>query len=313
MHDPSTAKLISGLTEGESGLARRCRSEPGFHQSIVHLTEALEMYYKEMGSGGSVLCSFLRKLRRWINNPPDSFIGFFGELRVAYWLSQHDVLHRFIDETRHSQSPDLALTILDRDVYFEVKTLQENPYQLFAERILEDIRRCLPDRGVGVKYLELGSCGMDALVEQALWLIYHKWLASPYSPIEYEGDEGAFSILLPKGGGVISSWPEQRVRKDGTPWLESQLETTMNDNIGQFEIDTPTFLVWISFDKALPSFVDQVIHVLERNGLRFHEVAGVIVQEPFTEWAVYPNRFHDRYEDLVDAGILDAIRDFPNR
>jgi hypothetical protein len=304
------AELLASLTEGESELAQRCLDDPKFYRTTVGMVESLEDFYQQTDNDGDALESFKRRLREWIRNPSESYIGFWGELHVAYWLSQHHIPHCFLDESQESQKPDLALESSGREICFEVKTLQENRYEWFATKVLEKIRSFLPDRGIGVEYLEIETGEEESLVAKAVEKIRCDWLAGPYSPIEYEGSEGKFSILLPKDGGVISSWPESRVRQDGTPWLESKLEATLRNNIGQFQVDIPTFLVWVSFDKLLPDFQFHVSQVLNRDGAELAEVAGVVVLEPFVKWGLSENRFYSDYAGLKREDVFDSIRDF---
>lgn len=304
------AELLASLTEGKSELTQRCLDDRKFYRTTVEMVESLEDFYQQTDNGDEALESFEGRLREWIRNPSESYIGFWGELRVAYWLSQHEIPHCFLDESQESQEPDLALETSGREIHLEVKTLQENQYEWFATRVLEKICSFLPDRGIGVEHLEIETGEEESLVAKAVEIIRCDWLAGPYSPIEYEGSEGRFSILLPIGGGVMSSWPESRVRQDGTPWLESKLEATLRNNIGQFQGDIPTFLVWVSFDKLLPDFQSHVSRVLNRDGAELAEVAGVVVLEPFVEWGLSENRFYSDYAGLKREGVFDAVREF---
>lgn len=313
MNDSSIGDLIADLKKGESKLAQRCRDDPSFYYTTVKMAEALEDFYQQTDDDRDALQSFERKLRRWVRASPDSYIGFWGELHAAYWLSQHEVPHCFTDEAQESQSPDLALEVIGKTVYFEVKTLQENQYEWFAAKVLEEIGSFLPDRGIGVRKLRLAEGKEETLVTKAVELIRDDWLPAPYSPVEYEGNEGEFSIVLPKGGGVKSSWSDSRVRQDGTPWLESQLETVLRDNIGQFQGDAPTFLIWVSFDMLLPGFKAHVLRVLQQSGPKFAEVAGIVVLAPFLEWDLSQNKSYHNYEELKQEGLFDAIRDFRHR
>ena len=309
----SVAKMLEGLTAGDSELARRCQEDPDFYRTTVKMVETLDKLYSQMHDDGEALQSFERRLRRWVRTSPDAYIGFWGELRVAYWLSQHKISHWFVDETQLSQTPDLELEVLGSKVYFEVKTLQEDSYEWFATRLLEEIRSFLPNRGIRVLNLRLIGCIEETLVAKAVQVIREDWLPRRYSPIKYKGEEGEFSIVLPMGRGMMFSWPESRIRKDGTPWLESQLETTLEDNIGQFTAAAPTFLVWVIFDKLLPDIKAHVCRVLERRGADFVELAGVIVHSLFHQWDLTQNPSYHKCEVLKREELFEAIRAFRDR
>jgi hypothetical protein len=309
----SIAQMLKHLSEGDSRLARRCQDDPDFYRTTVKMVETLEKFYGQMHDDSEALQSFERKLRRWIRTSPDAYIGFWGELHVAYWLSQRKISHRFVDETQQSQTPDLELKALRRKVYLEIKTLQENPYEWFASRVLEEIEVVLPNCGISVEKLRLIEGQEEALVAKAVQVIRENWLASPYSPVEYEGEEGEFSIVLPEEGKPMFSWPESRIRKDGTPWLESQLKTVLKDNIGQFGIGAPTFLVWVSFDKLLPDIKDHAAQVLKQYGSDLVDVAGVIVFDRFLQWGLTENPSYCKYERSRREGLFETICAFKDR
>jgi hypothetical protein len=306
--------LLDGLTRSNSRLALRYSDDSRFRCALVEIAENLGDFYSQVDDNGNALQIFERKLRRWLETPPDSYIGFWGELNIADWLVRHQVLHRFVQETQGIRSPDIELTVVGRKVYFEIKTLQENPYDWFAQRLLAGLRSFLPNRGVSVEKLIVGDETAEALVSKALQIIRDNWRKAPYSPIQYKGDEGEFSIVLPLGGGIVSSWPDSRIRKDGTPWLESQLEATLRDNIEQFRNDGVTFLVWVNFDKSLPDIQAHVSWVIERLcKTEFVNVAGVIISDPFLEWGLVENISHLEYGELKRIGLFDDIDRFQRR
>jgi hypothetical protein len=312
--ETEATQILEELAESNSKLACRCQDDPDFYRTTVKMVERLAEFYGQMDDGGRALQSFERKLRRWVRTSTDaSYIGFWGELHVACWLSQHRISHHFVDETQKFQTPDLELKVLDRKVYLEVKTLQENLYEWFASRLLEEMGSFLPNRGIGVEGLRLMEGKEEALVAKAVQVIREDWLEGPAFPIKYEGEEGEFSIVLSIGGGWICSWPEVRVRKDGTPWLESQLEATLRKSIGQFRLGAPTFLVWVSFDKLLPDIDTHVFRILKQCGTDFVDVAGVIIFDEFLKWGLIRNPSYREYEELEQEGLFEAIGAFRDR
>jgi len=242
-------------------------------------------------------------------------------LNIADWLGRREIQHRFVRETQEFQTPDIELTVKNREVYFEVKTMQENRYMQFAERVADKIRPISPGCGILPEKVRMQRGKEDELIAIAVREIKTALAEGLYSPIQYEGEEGEFSIVFHPGKGLdqrhpalILSWPETRVREDGTPWIESVLETTLRDNVGQFETFKPTFLVWVNFDKSLPGLDAHVSRVLGRYGAtEFVNVAGVIVSDPFDEWDLTANPSYPHFQELERIGLFDAINAFKQR
>lgn len=182
------AELLSKLTEGNSNLAIRCRTDPRFHDFIVEATEALVDFYGQMGKSDSALKTFESKLRRWITSSPDAYHGFAGELFVADWLSRQGAPHLFIRETQTRKTPDIELIAAGRTVYLEVKTLKESCHDWFAQRVLDETESSLPDRGIRIE-VEIEEGKEEALVARAVQAIQEDWLKAPYAPIQYKGKE----------------------------------------------------------------------------------------------------------------------------
>jgi hypothetical protein len=304
------AALLDKLPKGNSSLALRCRSHPRFHQFIVEATKALINFYGQMDKDDAVQI-FESKLRRWTIKTPDAYLGFAGELFVADWLRRKGVPHLFIRETRTRKTPDIELTAGGRVVYLEVKTLEESYYDWFAQRVLDEIESFLPNRGIRIEELDMGEGMEEALVARAVHKI-QDWLKAPYAPIQYEGKEGKFSIVLPPGRGLMyrpESVNMKRVREDGTPWAQSKLEDTLTDSIEKFKASKPTFLVWVNpQDLALSESINEhVARALERCGQDFACVAGVIVLDPVFGWNLTENQSYQEYRQLKDSGLIQAI------
>jgi len=306
------AQLLDKLPQGDSKLAVRCRDDPEFYRFMVETTKALAHFYGQMGKDSSALQSFESKLRRWITERPDAYFGFAGELLVADWLRRQGIPHLFAQETQKRKTPDIELMVVGKTVYLEVKTLEESYYDLFAQRVLEEISSFLPNRGISVERLRVERGKEETLVARAVQTI-RDWCKAPHAPIQYEGEEGEFSIVLPVGGGVIWYWTEKvdkkRVREDGTPWAESKLKGTLTESIGKFKTNKPTFLVWVNpHDLALSDNIKtHVVRALEQCGQEFADVAGVIVLDPVLGWNLTENRANPQYRQLKDIGLFEAV------
>jgi hypothetical protein len=305
-------QLLNKLPQGDSRLAVRCHDDPEFHRFVVETAKALAHFYGQMDKDSSALRSFESKLRRWITERPDAYFGFAGELRVADWLRRQGVPHLFVRETQKCKTPDIQLMVAGRTVYLEVKTLEESYYDLFAQRVLEEISSFLPNRGIEVGSLKVERGKEEALVARAVKVV-HDWCKAPYAPIQYKGEEGEFSIVLPVGGGITGHWTEsvdmKRVRKDGTPWAESKLKGTLVESIGKFKTNKPTFLVWVNpHDLALSNSINtHIAQALEQYGQEFADVVGIIVLDPVLGWSLTENQANPEYRQLKDIGLFEAV------
>lgn len=307
--------LLNELEQGNSRLALRYNSDSQFRNALKRMVGNLGDFYGQLDGDGNALQIFEGKLRQWLKHPPDSYIGFWGELNIAHWLIHHQVTHCFIQEANKFRVPDIELTVAGMKVYFEIKTLQENPYDRFAQRLLATFQSSLSIHGVSIeKLVTKDEKAEEILVSIALQMIQDNWLRSPYSPVEYKGTEGEFSVLLPIGSKMIWSWPDSRKIADGTPWLESKLKEVLRDNIEQFKNDEVSFLIWVNLDSSLPSIRTHVSHVIEKFGNKeFSDVAGVIIFDPFLEWELVENTAYRKYSEIKHIGLLDDIAQFPQQ
>ena len=182
-------EVLGELKQGNSDLAVRCRTDSNFHSFVMETSEALAAFYEQMEN--NALDIFESKLRRWITENRKAYWGFAGELFVADWLRRHNVPHHFIRETGAHKTPDIKLVLKDKAAYLEIKTLKESFFDLFARRVLEEIEPFLPNRGISIEELKPKEGMEEALVDIAVQKI-KEWPQAPYSPIQYEGEEGQF-------------------------------------------------------------------------------------------------------------------------
>jgi hypothetical protein len=301
-------ELLDELTEGESELAVRCRTDSSFYDFIIETTEALAEFYEQME--GDILDIFESKLRGWVRDTSAAYIGIAGELFVADWLRRHNIPHHFVQETTH-KTPDIELDLKYQTAYLEIKTLKESFYDWFAQRILDEIESFLPDRGISIEDLELEEGKEEVLVDKAVQKI-KDWSKAPYSPIQYKGEEGQFSFLLPTGKGCWY-WPEsidkKRNKEDSIPWVQSRLKKLLDDNIEKFKNYKPTFLTWfIPQDFALSENIsDHIGQVLEQFGDDFVDVAGVVLLDSVSGWLLIENPSYKEYQQLKDSGLFNVI------
>jgi hypothetical protein len=289
---------------------------------VVQKTKALRDHYRQVNI--SALQSFDAKVHEWIKTPPESYIGFVGELHVADWLRQKGVLHRFIQSSpRPPRTPDIELTIKDMQAYLEVRTMQENPYMQFAEGVAEKIALVSPGCSVmPLKVKPAKGKEVEDLVAAAVEKIKAAWPDRLYNPIEHKGKEGEeFSLVFRPGGtsdprqpSMVWHWPETRDwrKRDEkyvyVPWLDSALTYVLKEKIEQFKTYKPTFLVWVSYDEALPDFKTSVSRVLEQQGqAESVDVAGVIVFHPYSTWDLTENPSCPSHRELKEVGLFDAI------
>jgi hypothetical protein len=303
-------EVLGELKQGNSDLAVRCRTDSNFHSFVMETSEALAAFYEQMEN--NALDIFESKLRRWITENRKAYWGFAGELFVADWLRRHNVPHHFVRETGAHKTPDIKLVLKDKAAYLEIKTLKESFFDWFARRVLEEIEPFLPNRGIHIEELKPGEGMEGALIGIAVQKIKERPQAS-YSPIQYEGEEGQFSILLPPGK-ALWYWPEsvdaKRVRKDGTPWAQSKLRELLEESAEKFESYEPGFLMWFvpqdfALCESVSSHIDQV---LDQCGKDFEGVAGVVLLDSVHGGRVIENPSYKKRQHLKENGLLEAIR-----
>jgi hypothetical protein len=261
---------------------------------VVQKTKALRDHYRQVNI--SALQSFDAKVHEWIKTPPESYIGFVGELHVADWLRQKGVLHRFIQSSpRPPRTPDIELTIKDMQAYLEVRTMQENPYMQFAEGVAEKIALVSPGCSVmPLKVKPAKGKEVEDLVAAAVEKIKAAWPDRLYNPIEHKGKEGEeFSLVFRPGGtsdprqpSMVWHWPETR------DWRKRD--------------EKYVYVPWL--DSALPDFKTSVSRVLEQQGqAESVDVAGVIVFHPYSTWDLTENPSCPSHRELKEVGLFDAI------
>jgi hypothetical protein len=199
--------------------------------------------------------------------------------------------------------------------YLEVKTLKESAFDWFANGVLQGLRQRLPNIGVSVENLRLLEGHGQPLVDIAVHKIVER-SPNPYGRVEYEGDEGQFTIIGSPGRGEWL-WPEtadaSRVTKDGTPWAQSKLSQFLEQAAAKSKGYEPTFLVWyIPQDFALAERASgHVAQLLDKNGDKYPSVAGVVVLDQVHGWQLVENHSYKTDEErrrLRGSGLLDSIR-----
>jgi hypothetical protein len=310
--------LLDELPQGSSRLALKCRDDPKFYHWLLRVVGDLRGFYQ---MDDDALRNFTTRLHGWITAPPESYIGFVGELQVADWLRQRAASHRFMRETeRPPRTPDIELTLDNRNIYLEIRTMRENHYQQFAERVAEELAPISPGCSVTPKQVTVKEGREKDLVAVAVRKIQSLLPDNLYNPIEYQGEEGDFSLVFYPGTGsgirqlpIIAFWPEARdwQNREGEyvhiPWLDCALVQVLREKKGQFETYRPTFLVWVSYDALLPDFKPSVSRVLEQYGREFDCVAGVIVLHPALVWDLTENLLYSAYKELRHTGLFDAV------
>jgi len=301
------------LAQGDSLLAARWHDDETFRRECTAVVEALEGFYRKMGT--DALHSFERRLARWVRNPGDDYIGFLGELSIADRLRRHNVPHHFVPETE-SPTPDFELTIISTPVYFEVKTLQEDPYKSFYNSVKKEIEQIPSGCWVTIDPLKVTAANRDALAARAVQEIRVALSNGDYGPILYRAESGSYHILFRPGLAPDSQstrvtwfrfeWWESRMQ-NGVPYLEFKLAESLTESIEQFRIYRPTFFIWCNFDKSLMDFDVHVQRVLQQRGSReFSDVAGIVVD--FMGWVLFENPLYPAYSELAGVGLFDAIR-----
>ena len=302
-------KLIDESSPADSNLAIRCRDDAIFRHLVATMIDALESFYRYINKDASR--NFTSKLNRWIKHPPDSYLGFFGELCVADQLRKWGIPHQYIQEVQMISNPDIELTIMERKVYLEVKTLQENPYQRFFKQIRKEVIKLeFGVNNIAVREVKIITGKEDALVVKAVQLIRDAAHNNHDSLIKHEGEEGKFSIAVrfattpgQKPTGWISSWPGSRLRADGIPWVQSVLGEMLKNNIAQFRTNKPTFLALVNLDALLLDLETHASQVFERFGeTDFVDVVGITIFDLVGGCTLIENHYREsEYTDLFKA------------
>ncbi len=306
-------KLIDESSPIDSYLTIRFREDAVFRRRAALMIDALEGFYRHISR--NALQNFKGRLNRWIKHPPTSYTGFFGELCVADQLRKWGILHQFMREEQGISGPDLELTVREKKVFLEVKTLQENLQTQFFKQVRNEVVKLNLDISyISIRKIEITIERFDALVAVAVRLIQEATHNNRNSSIKYKGEEGEFYIHIEyttagqTATGWISSWPGSRLRADNTPWAQSVLEETLRDNIDQFRSNRPTFLAWVSLDVLLPDLETHAAQVLERFGqTEFVDVAGIMIFDSYRGYALIENRCGE-YSTLEYLNLFTAIR-----
>ena len=307
-------KLIDESSPTDSNLATRCREDAGFRRRAALMIDALDGFYRHISI--DALQSFTSRLNQWIKHPPTSYIGFFGELCVADQLRKWGVIHQFMREVQGVSIPDIELTAMERRVFLEVKTLQENLHTQFFKQVRNEVvKQNLGISHISIRKIEITTKKFSALVAVTVRLIEEATHNNRNPRIKYKGEEGEFYLhveFATTAGQIPTGWvpsrPGSRLRADNTPWAQSVLKETLQDNINQFRSNRPTFLAWVSLDVLLPDLESHAAQVLEKFGqTEFADVAGVIIFDSYRGYALIENQCKE-YSTLECAGLFNAIR-----
>jgi hypothetical protein len=307
-------KLIDESSPAKSNLAIRCREDAVFRHQTALMIDGLKEFYGRINK--DALQIFTSRLNQWVKHPPTSYIGFFGELRVADQLRKWGVYHQFLCEVQGISTPDLEITVMERKVYLEVKTLKENLHSQFFKQVRNRVVELSLGIGhISIRKIEIKFEKLDALVDIAVRLIKEAAKNDRNPRIKYTGEEGKFYLYLEFGvaanqkpTGWVSSWPASRIRADNTPWAQSVLEETLRDSIDQFRSMRPTFLAWVSLDALLPDLKSHAIHVLERLGqTEFVDVVGITIYDSYLGYCLVENQCKE-YSTGEYVGLFKVIR-----
>ena len=258
--------------------------------------------------GGNAAQQFESKLRDFTQDP-DTHLGFIDEVSLADVLWSRGIPHYFIPETRHP-TPDIRAEISSKQIYFEVKAIQEDRYMSFIDEVLEHVG-VLPSQCQPVVIpVYIGQVDRASLVAGVVQEIQNKIFANDFSPIQYEDEDASIYVRFEVGAHPSwrFTWSESRVIC-GVSFLSYKLETTLRKNIGQFRSYRPTFLVWYTWDQSLwdsetqASFLNSITNLLRQHD--FGDVAGIIVAAP--GWFVFENELYRDHNDLKSTGLFDAI------
>ncbi len=314
------AELLKKLAQSASKLGERCRNDAAFASRVEQMIEALGNFYDHLG--GDAPQVFESKVRKWVKTPGDDYMGFVGELFVAERLMNHSIQHRFIPETTAHPTPDIESMVGSRNIYFEIKTISEDTFSLFAAKVkkqIQQIEHFPVDCGIRIISGKIDRGKEESLTASAIQAIRYALTTQDYSPFRYEGTEGTYIIEFLPGAVLDPRWPkvqflrppwvESRIDKgEGIPFLEAKLKRDLRDNIKQFTVHRPTFFVWFNFDESLLDFGRHVSNVLSELGqTEFALVAGIIVDDPFAGWMLFENQ-SPKYAELKSAGLFNTIR-----
>ncbi len=286
-------KLIDDLTDSSSRPAQ--------------MVKDLKEFYYQMG--GNAAQQFESRLREFTQGP-DAHLGFIDEVNLADVLRYRGIPHYFIPETRHP-TPDIRAEILSKQIYFEVKAVQEDRYMSFIDEVLEQVGVLPSQRQLVMIPVYIGQVDRTSLVAGVVQEIQNKVATSDFSPIQYDDEDASIYIRFEVGAHSSwrFTWAESRVICD-VPFLNYKLEKTLRKNIGQFKSHRPTFLVWYTWDQSLwdsetqASFLNSITNLLGQHD--FGDVAGIIVAAP--GWFVVENELYRDHSDLKSTGLFDAIR-----
>jgi hypothetical protein len=306
--------LLNKQRAQNTPFADKLRNDPGFYDAIVQKVNTLGDFYEHLPKYNDALQTFDQKLHEWLKTPQEDYTGFVGELRIADWLRQRNIPHRFFPRKHGFSTPDIELSILDMQVYFEIKTVDENSYARFSGRIQDEISQALPRPLIDIKKLKITKGQEDQLVAKAVQAISETLHKGHGDRIQYKGEEGEFSLNFLPGKisdqrykGVFGCRPDSRVIVNGIPWDEFKLENDLRDNIRQFNSEVPTLLVWVNYDIAIVDIKSHVISVLEKHGNGdFANVAGIVILDPAIRWEVVENK-SKKHDALRDIGLFETI------
>ena len=218
------------------------------------MVKGLKKFYCQLGD--DAMQQFESKLRQFTQDP-DAHLGFIDEVNLASLLRSRKIPHNFIPETQHP-TPDIEATISSKQIYFEVKAVQEDRYRSFIDEVLKQVGVIPSQRQLMVIPVYIGQLDRTALVAGVVQEIQNKLAASDFSPIQYENKDASIYIRFETGSDPSpyfwrATWPESRV-VCGVPFLKYKLEKILRKSIRQFRAYGPTFLVWYTWDQSLWDF-----------------------------------------------------------
>jgi hypothetical protein len=276
----------------------------------AQMVKDLIEFYRQIG--GNAMQVFESKLKEFMQDP-DAHLGLVDEVTFADLLKSHRIPHRFVPETGYP-TPDIGATILSRDIYFEIKAVQEDRYMSFIDEVLKQIGEMPSQHQIIVIPVYIGQVDRASLVARVVQAIQNRLAAGDFSPIQYEDKDVSIYVRFEAGSHPSPyfwrfTWPESRMIC-GIPFLQYKLEKTLKKNIEQFKSHRPTFLVWYMWDQSLwdaetqSGFLAAIPRILKQRD--FVNVAGIIVAAP--SWSVFENELYQDFRGLKSIGLFNAIR-----
>ena len=274
------------------------------------MVKDLMEFYRQMG--GNAMQVFESKLKRFMQDP-DAHLGFVDEVNFADLLKSHGIPHRFVPETRHS-TPDIGATILSRDIFFEIKAVQEDRYMSFIDEVLKQIGEMPSQHQIMVIPVYIGQVDRASLIAGVVQEIQNRLATGDSSSIQYEDKDVSIYVRFEAGSHPSPYFwrftrPESRMIC-GIPFLQYRIEKNLKKNIEKFKSHRPTFLVWYTWDQSLwdaetqSDFLAALPRILKQRD--FVDVAGILIAAP--SWSVFENELCQDYRDLRSIGLFDAIR-----